>query len=724
MVVAHLRVVVMSAEEGDDVRSEGEHEFYVPRSPAEAPSGMGPPRLALTVSAEHFLCAPRTPGGEGMLRIDKRTYAFAVEAAAAPPEFSHTITVVAILGVIHRRQEAFLAVVTEAVCVGTVCGGRVFGVRGAALLPFELQASVAQLSRSEAVTREVRSIERALSRGGFYLSYDVDLSGPLSTLALPSSEAGTPDAKYSDEYCWNREMSEELRALPPPYSGEWVASLIHGSVQAEQIWLGSDAALPPPLRNKSASVALVARRSRLRSSPRGMVGLDEEGSSAGLVSTHLLLGVDSGEHAPPAVCSLQVVWGSCPLMWERAGERLCIQPEASCRDSLLRHVRQVGPKITGAKEAGKDAEHHCVTLVSVHTTDAPTTDDLALERRLDTAVALAASMLQQEAEGRGKPSLLTKVAAKFKATPAWGDLEAPGRGGSAIMEKLRACLQEAGDGKGPRCAVDRGGLVDGLNEREQHVVWRLHAAHASTDEATHILSLGCVALAMGLIGLENLFSEARAGAKVTTRCGAELQEALARLWQHAGANLYRQVSQQEPPSEEQPVAKSGTASKLSGLTGGRASSLFRRVAAGVSAATQVISSLAGASAPEMQGVELLAHSRGAPSLETRRRWRRHGRICAVEDELWELRPVRIMCGTWNTKGKVLTSAAFRGWFRAALDRWGEAGAEIYAIGLQEGVELGAVNLLRDAGNVFAETLNEDETDEHAAHGDDSPNVAG
>ena len=46
----------------------------------------------------------------------------------------------------------------------------------------------------------------------------------------------------------------------------------------------------------------------------------------------------------------------------------------------------------------------------------------------------------------------------------------------------------------------------------------------------------------------------------------------------------------------------------------------------------------------MQGVELLAHARGAPSLETRRRWRRHGRICAVEDELWELRPVRITRG--------------------------------------------------------------------------------
>ena len=69
-----------------------------------------------------------------------------------------------------------------------------------------------------------------------------------------------------------------------------------------------------------------------------------------------------------------------------------------------------------------------------------------------------------------------------------------------------------------------------------------NVTHTSTNDATHILSLGCVALSMGLIGLEKLFSEARDGTTVTTRSEAELQETFARLWQHASANLFRQVS--------------------------------------------------------------------------------------------------------------------------------------------------------------------------------------
>ena len=718
------------AEDGGDRRREGEHDFWVPRNPSEAPPH-GHPRLALTVSAERFVCAPRTRGGgaedrKGALTIDKRTYAFAVDAAAVRPEFSHTITVAAVLGVIHRRQEAVLAVVTESACGGTVCGGRVFGVRGAALLPFELQASLAQRSRSDAVAREVRSLEHALSSGGFYFSYDVDLSGPLGAPARGGHEAGAPDVQFSDGFCWNREMSEELRALPPPYDREWAVPLILGSVQTEQVRLGDDTALPPPLRNRSAAVALIARRSRLRSWPRAAVGLDEEGSSAGLVSTHLLLRLDSGTpEAPPADTSLQIVLGSCPLVWEKAGERLCIQAEATCRDVLLRHVGQLRAQGPGAKQAGRDAEHRGVALVSVHAADAQTTDDLALERALDTAVALAASMLEQDAEGRGPPCRLSKVAAKLKQTLAWSDLE-PHAWASGVIEQVRSSLAKDNVSARPGWGVAASGGVNGWHEREQHVVWRLHPAHACTDEGMHTLSLGCVALALGLMGLENLFSEVQgcivAGRWKAGRGGA-LEQAVGRLWQHAAANLYRQAAHEEPPCDEHPGARSGLASRLSGLTGGRASWLVRRAVAGVSTATQVITSLARATAPESHGVPLLALTRAAASLEARRRWRRHGRICAVEDALWELRPVRIMCGSWNTKGKVFASSSFVAWFRAARARWGAEGGEVYAIGLQEGVELGAVNLLKDAGSVFADALDPDSPDEHAAHADDGTSRA-
>ncbi len=171
--------------------------------------------------------------------------------------------------------------------------------------------------------------------------------------------------------------------------------------------------------------------------------------------------------------------------------------------------------------------------------------------------------------------------------------------------------------------------------------------------------------------------------------------------------------------------RSGRASRLSGLTGGRASWLVRRAVAGVSTATQAISSLARAPAPESHGVPLLALTRTAASLEARRRWRRHGRICAVEDALWEQRAVRIMCGSWNTKGKVCDSSSFVAWFSAALERWGAEGAEVYAIGLQEGVELGAVNLLKDAGSVFADALDldPDSPHQHCAHADDGASAA-
>lgn len=298
-------------------RKDGEHDYFVPRgyAPAEQPH---PPRMTLLVSGDEFLCSRRTCadgaseesplGSGGILRIDKHTYAFTCESSCTYPEFVRRMTIAAVLGVLHRRDEGFLVVVTEAVFVGKVCGASVFGIRSAELLPFELQASWAGRSRSDAVTKEVRSIEHTLSTAGFYFSYGMDLSLPISSSTGRSSSCDD-DTGFSDQFCWNREMGEDLRTLPVPYDREWCTALIHGSVTADVVDLDGDALVAPPMHRpgNKANIALVARRSRLRSWPHSAVGLDEEGNSAGLVSTQLVVEVDS------AVASLQVLTsvGSC-----------------------------------------------------------------------------------------------------------------------------------------------------------------------------------------------------------------------------------------------------------------------------------------------------------------------------------------------------------------------------------------------------------------------------
>lgn len=288
-------------------RKDGEHDWFVPHGYALAEQAASP-RMTLLVSDDEFLCSRRTsaespgeaPLGSGvMLRIDRRTYACSCESSSARPEFARQMVVAAILGVVQRRNEGFLVVVTEAAFVGKVRGESVFGARGAELLPFELQASWAGRSRCEAVAREVRSIEHTLSTAGFYFSYGVDLSLPIGS-PTDTHPACHGETGFSDQFCWNREMSEDLRALCAPYDGEWCAALINGSVQADRVDLGRD--------GKMANVALVARRSRLGSwaagGGRSAVGLDEDGNASGLVATQLVVELDA------AVASLEVRAGS------------------------------------------------------------------------------------------------------------------------------------------------------------------------------------------------------------------------------------------------------------------------------------------------------------------------------------------------------------------------------------------------------------------------------
>ena len=76
-------------------------------------------------------------------------------------------------------------------------------------------------------------------------------------------------------------------------------------------------------------------------------------------------------------------------------------------------------------------------------------------------------------------------------------------------------------------------------------------------------------------------------------------------------------------------------------------------------------------------------------------WRCHGQLLALHERVWEEQSVRLCCATWNANGKVQPQAAVREWLRGAEDLWGEAGAEIYVVGLQEAVELDAITATKD-----------------------------
>jgi hypothetical protein len=57
-------------------------------------------------------------------------------------------------------------------------------------------------------------------------------------------------------------------------------------------------------------------------------------------------------------------------------------------------------------------------------------------------------------------------------------------------------------------------------------------------------------------------------------------------------------------------------------------------------------------------------------------WRCHGRLVAMEERLWKVGGVRLMCASWNTNGKVLPSESIREWIRAAEAQWGAEGAQV------------------------------------------------
>jgi hypothetical protein len=57
---------------------------------------------------------------------------------------------------------------------------------------------------------------------------------------------------------------------------------------------------------------------------------------------------------------------------------------------------------------------------------------------------------------------------------------------------------------------------------------------------------------------------------------------------------------------------------------------------------------------EAGGVHMLAaEARSATALKARLRWRQHGRLSARHDALWQQQTLRVMCGSFNCKGKTI-----------------------------------------------------------------------
>ena len=342
-------------------------------------------------------------------------------------------------------------------------------------------------------------------------------------------------------------------------------------------------------------------------------------------------------------------------------------------------------------------------------------------RALDTAVDDTSSIWEHAILSRGKlcMSHLPVWSANSVQDSRQALLDSISRGfetlDSCTENKRPGAVEGGGAAGGGRAGVGLTihcpgpGVRDGM-VRAQRRVYRLYAPYGADDEVVHTLALCAGGLALGLAGMRQLLRDIGGRAGVgdegpgRSSCVA-LETEVAGLWHHCGANLYRQAKGSEVPGAEEEGAGTGRGgglstltARLAGWTGGRASALVRRAVASISALTM--------NQTDSRALEQLALTRSAFAREQRRRWRLHGRLSRVERSLWEYRDVRVMCGSWNTKGCLLPHESFRGWFAPALAEWGKQGAEIVVIGIQEGVSLGAVNLMKDAGSLLVDALDD------------------
>ena len=203
---------------------------------------------------------------------------------------------------------------------------------------------------------------------------------------------------------------------------------------------------------------------------------------------------------------------------------------------------------------------------------------------------------------------------------------------------------------------------------------RAAAGHGASDGNVVDRLLDLMAAQQAQAGAEGSDGKMEGVIQRTRSATETLELTLEKLCKKCVLNLYRQATGSDPPDN------------------GNGAAAARDIAARLVAASD---SLTGS----QPWHRLLTDMASERSRAMAAQWRCHGQLLALHERVWEEQSVRLCCTTWNANGKVQPQAAVREWLRGAEDLWGEAGAEIYVVGLQEAVELDAMNLMADAGSL-------------------------
>jgi len=612
-----------------------------------------PPTFSLRFDAENFYCFPRSQGHKGILRIQKEFSSFSYEAMPATPPGACEKSVMALLGVFHRQTQSFLVVVTDAAVVAKFEEKSICEITRVEFLPFSFNLSSERKARSESVLKEVKALETLLSSQGFFYSFDIDLTRS-RVIDVFGQSPPSSSQEAQEHFEWNREMlipaamidRQEAPAVDPVK--EWMVPVMCGSVQGSDMPISSsDDSFPPQLRPCKLSLAVISRRSRIRSWPRASFGLDEEGNSADFVETQMiLLTADSkGGRTEFSHVSMR---GSCPLVWGKSSSSsISAAPENESAASLRRHVTQLSSIYSD----------HVVLVAISSSTMARSTDESMLLRSLEAAMRIA-----------GKDtSSMDHVKSAQVSMPV-----DPLDKSSASKFLHDFSMRRKGEGQG--------------EEKRQHTFHRVHGfdllevnnfqtllAHRSLE--AFLSSLGSSSLPQPLLSL------------------------LLVQWAANGVSLFRQSTGSEPPS-----SSSGISSRLSGITGGVASSFYSRVLNTASAIGGFASSSSGGGDVALQ----LLSSLRVTGEEAQVAWRRHGLLASREEELWESRRVKVLVGSWNVNGQMMNKDEIMGWLLPAVQQWGTEGPDLYVLGLQEAVELGAMSVLKDTGQGILADLADEE----------------
>jgi len=612
--------------------------------------------MAFTVrfDADNFYCFPRSGGHKGILRIQKETSSFFYEPMPADPPGCCEKLVMAVLGVFHRQTQSFLVVVTDAAVVAKFDDKTICEITRVEFLPFSFNFAPERKARSENVLKEVKALETALSSQGFFFSFDIDLtrSGVIDVFA-PSPLAASQDAQ--EQFEWNKEMlipAEMFTLQQAPtvdLSLEWMVPVMCGSVQGGELLVSSDDDnFAPQLRSSKLSLAVISRRSRVRSWPRSSSGLDEEGNSADFVETQMILWASNsaGRRTEFRHASMR---GSCPLVWGKSSSSsISAAPENESAASLRSHI---------AKLASIYSDQLVLVGISSSTVS-KSSDETMLARSLEAAVKIAgkesSSMDHVQCTSMSMP-----VDPLDKATGSKFTHDFSMRG----MERERQG-----------------------EERRQTSFHRVHGFD--------LLEVNNFQTLLALRAMESFLSSLG-----SSSVPQPLLSLLLTQWAANGISLFRQSTGSDPPS-----SNSGISSRFSGITGGVASSFYSKFVNTASAIGGFASSSSGGADVALQ----LLSSLRVTGEEAQLAWRRHGLLAGSEEDLWEGRRVSVFVGSWNVNGKVMSKDEIMGWLLPAVKEWGTEGPDLYVLGLQEAVELGAMSVLKDTGQgILADLSDED-----------------